>query len=130
RYRLRYAARFEELFIKITISIILLKKCVNRVCINVIDAQTSFMNSELSTAEETSDKQAEMSSWMRVINASLPSSPGDASDHSPSAPKGLTRAMTMPPVSPNSAMEGMVTLRNKEGKEKDREKRFSFFKKK
>ncbi|XP_077313254.1 spectrin beta chain, non-erythrocytic 1-like isoform X1 [Lithobates pipiens] len=74
--------------------------------------------------------EAEMSSWMRVINVSLPSSPGDNSDHSPSAPKGLTRAMTMPPVSPNSATEAMVTLRNKEGKEKDREKRFSFFKKK
>lgn len=74
--------------------------------------------------------EAEMSSWMRVINASLPSSPVDTSDHSPSAPKGLTRAMTMPPVSPNSATEGTVTLRNKEGKEKDREKRFSFFKKK
>nr|DBA17114.1 TPA: hypothetical protein GDO54_002609 [Pyxicephalus adspersus] len=74
--------------------------------------------------------EAEMSSWMRVINASLPSSPGDTSDRSPGAPKVLTRAMTMPPVSPNSTTEGTVTLRSKEGKEKDREKRFSFFKKK
>ncbi|CAH2324922.1 spectrin beta chain, non-erythrocytic 2 isoform X1 [Pelobates cultripes] len=80
--------------------------------------------------------EGEMSSWMRVINASLPSSPGDASDRSPGPPKGMTRAMTMPPMSPmspmspNSATEGQVTLRNKEGKEKDREKRFSFFKKK
>ncbi|XP_063801220.1 spectrin beta chain, non-erythrocytic 2 isoform X2 [Pseudophryne corroboree] len=74
--------------------------------------------------------EAEMSSWMRVINASLPSSLGDTSDRSPGVPKGMTRAMTMPPVSPNSATEGTVTLRSKEGKEKDREKRFSFFKKK
>ncbi|XP_073514564.1 spectrin beta chain, non-erythrocytic 2 isoform X1 [Phyllobates terribilis] len=74
--------------------------------------------------------EAEMSSWMRVINASMSSSTSDTSDLSPSVPKGMTRAMTMPPVSPNSATEGNVTLRNKEGKEKDREKRFSFFKKK
>ncbi|KAG8437845.1 hypothetical protein GDO86_008518 [Hymenochirus boettgeri] len=74
--------------------------------------------------------EGEMSSWMRVINSSLPSSPGDPSDHSPGFTKGMTRAMTMPPVSPNSATEGQVTMRNKEGKEKDREKRFSFFKKK
>ncbi|KAM8940469.1 spectrin beta chain, non-erythrocytic 2 isoform 1-T1 [Pelodytes ibericus] len=74
--------------------------------------------------------EAEMSSWMRVINSSLPSSPRDESDHSPGHPKGMTRAMTMPPVSPSSATEGQVTLRSKEGKEKDREKRFSFFKKK
>ncbi|KAE8607778.1 hypothetical protein XENTR_v10011283 [Xenopus tropicalis] len=74
--------------------------------------------------------EAEMSSWMRVINASLTSSPGDPSDHSPGIMKGMTRAMTMPPVSPNSGTEGSVTLRNKDGKEKDREKRFSFFKKK
>ncbi|XP_075693547.1 spectrin beta chain, non-erythrocytic 2 isoform X1 [Rhinoderma darwinii] len=73
--------------------------------------------------------EAEMSSWMRVINASL-SSTSDTSDHSPGVPKGMTRAMTMPPVSPNSVTEGSVTLRNKDGKEKDREKRFSFFKKK
>uniref|UniRef100_A0A8C5N0Q5 Spectrin beta chain n=1 Tax=Leptobrachium leishanense TaxID=445787 RepID=A0A8C5N0Q5_9ANUR len=74
--------------------------------------------------------EAEMSSWLRVVNASLISSPGDTSDHSPGPPRGMTRAMTMPPVSPNSTTEGPVTLRNKEGKEKDREKRFSFFKKK
>lgn len=77
--------------------------------------------------------QAEMSSWMRVINASLSSPASDTSDRSPGVTKGMTRAMTMPPVSPvspNSATEGNVTLRNKDGKEKDREKRFSFFKKK
>ncbi|XP_018115461.1 spectrin beta chain, non-erythrocytic 1 isoform X2 [Xenopus laevis] len=77
--------------------------------------------------------EAEMSSWMRGINASLTSSSGDPSGHSPGIIKGMTRAMTMPPVSPvspNSGTEGSVTLRNKDGKEKDREKRFSFFKKK
>ncbi|XP_075425832.1 spectrin beta chain, non-erythrocytic 2 isoform X1 [Ascaphus truei] len=74
--------------------------------------------------------EAEMSSWMRVINTSLPSSPGDTLDRSPSIPKGMTRAMTMPPVSPNNATDVPVVLRSKEGKDKDREKRFSFFKKK
>ncbi|KAM4720867.1 spectrin beta chain, non-erythrocytic 2 isoform 2-T2 [Rhinophrynus dorsalis] len=74
--------------------------------------------------------EAEMSSWMRVINSSLPSSPGDTSDHSPGIPKSMTRAMTMPPVSPTGATEGLVTMRSKDGKEKDKEKRFSFFKKK
>uniref|UniRef100_A0A8C5WY19 Pleckstrin homology domain-containing protein n=1 Tax=Laticauda laticaudata TaxID=8630 RepID=A0A8C5WY19_LATLA len=43
--------------------------------------------------------------------------------------KGMTRAMTMPAGPPHSASEGTVTLRSKEAKEKDREKRFSFFKK-
>lgn len=47
-------------------------------------------------------------------------------DFSPAPP--LTRAMTMPPMSPSEG-EG-VTMRNKDGKEKDREKRFSFFGKK
>lgn len=77
--------------------------------------------------------EAEMSSWMRAINLTTtsPLTPqGDLDDLSPITPKGMTRAMTMPPVSPNSGTEGPVTLRNKEGKEKDREKRFSFFKKK
>ncbi|XP_040266018.1 spectrin beta chain, non-erythrocytic 2 isoform X3 [Bufo bufo] len=74
--------------------------------------------------------EAEMSTWMRVINTSMSPSTSETSDRSPGIPKGMTRALTMPPVSPNSATEGTVTLRNKEGKEKDREKRFSFFKKK
>ncbi|XP_054899365.1 spectrin family protein isoform X4 [Poeciliopsis prolifica] len=67
--------------------------------------------------------EAEMSSWIQSIAGSMPSGSGD----SPGAPR-LSRAMTMPPISPSSG-EG-VTMRNKEGKEKDREKRFSFFGKK
>lgn len=65
-----------------------------------------------------------MSSWIRSIHSSIPSggaeSPGIR----------LSRAMTMPPMSPSSDDAGGVTMRNKEGKEKDREKRFSFFGKK
>lgn len=68
--------------------------------------------------------EAEMSSWIRAIHSSMPAN--DAEDLSPAPP--LTRAMTMPPMSPSEG-EG-VTMRNKEGKEKDREKRFSFFGKK
>uniref|UniRef100_A0A4W5N229 Spectrin beta chain n=1 Tax=Hucho hucho TaxID=62062 RepID=A0A4W5N229_9TELE len=44
--------------------------------------------------------------------------------------RALNRAMTMPPISPSSADAAGVTMRNKEGKERDREKRFSFFGKK
>nr|KAF6467957.1 spectrin beta, non-erythrocytic 2 [Rousettus aegyptiacus] len=44
------------------------------------------------------------------------------------ATRGMTRAMTMPPVSPVGA-EGPVVLRSKDGREREREKRFSFFKK-
>ncbi|XP_043916434.1 spectrin beta chain, non-erythrocytic 1-like isoform X2 [Protopterus annectens] len=73
--------------------------------------------------------EAEMSSWIRAINFSVVSPSAMPEEQSPTR-KGLTRAMTMPPLSPNSGAEGTVTLRNKEGKEKDREKRFSFFKKK
>ncbi|XP_007261079.3 spectrin family protein isoform X2 [Astyanax mexicanus] len=72
--------------------------------------------------------EAEMSSWIRSIHSSMPSSgPGD---RSPGGQRGLSRAMTMPPISPSSGEAGGVTMRNKEGKEKDREKRFSFFGKK
>nr|XP_033811557.1 spectrin beta chain, non-erythrocytic 2 isoform X2 [Geotrypetes seraphini] len=72
--------------------------------------------------------EAEMSSWMRAVNDSVPLATGNPDV--PVAPgKSITYAMTMPPMSPNSMAEGPVTLRNKEGKEKDREKRFSFFKK-
>uniref|UniRef100_A0A8C9Z8X2 Spectrin beta chain n=1 Tax=Sander lucioperca TaxID=283035 RepID=A0A8C9Z8X2_SANLU len=46
------------------------------------------------------------------------------------SPRALSRAMTMPPISPSSGDAGGVTMRNKDGKEKDREKRFSFFGKK
>uniref|UniRef100_A0A3B4YXK3 Spectrin beta chain n=1 Tax=Stegastes partitus TaxID=144197 RepID=A0A3B4YXK3_9TELE len=70
--------------------------------------------------------EAEMSSWIRSILASIPSGSGD----SPGGPRALSRAMTMPPISPSSGDAGGVTMRNKEGKEKDREKRFSFFGKK
>lgn len=64
-----------------------------------------------------------MSSWIRSILGSVPSGPGD----SPGGPRGLSRAMTMPP---SSAEGGGVTMRNRDGKDKDREKRFSFFGKK
>ncbi|KAM8970702.1 spectrin beta chain, non-erythrocytic 2 isoform 1-T1 [Sarcophilus harrisii] len=76
--------------------------------------------------------EAEMSSWLRVVNAAIAAaSPASAEPEdtvTPSASRGMTRAMTMPPVSPANA-EGPVTMRSKEGKERDREKRFSFFKK-
>ncbi|XP_066515119.1 spectrin family protein isoform X2 [Hoplias malabaricus] len=72
--------------------------------------------------------EAEMSSWIRAIHSSMPS--GGAGEHSPVAQRGLSRAMTMPPISPSSGEGGGVTMRNKDGKEKDREKRFSFFGKK
>ena len=67
-----------------------------------------------------------MSSWIRSIVSSIPAGPGD----SPVGPRALSRAMTMPPISPSSGEAGAVTMRNKDGKEKDREKRFSFFGKK
>ncbi|XP_072302377.1 spectrin family protein isoform X2 [Eucyclogobius newberryi] len=70
--------------------------------------------------------EAEMSSWIDSIHTSIPPAAGD----SPCGPKVLSRAMTMPPISPSSGEAGGVTMRNKEGKEKDREKRFSFFSKK
>lgn len=69
-----------------------------------------------------------MSSWIRSIHSSM--QPSGAGDHSPGGPRGLSRAMTMPPISPSSGDAGGVTMRNKDGKEKDREKRFSFFGKK
>lgn len=67
-----------------------------------------------------------MNFWIRSILGSIPTGPGD----SPGGPRALNRAMTMPPISPSSAEAGGVTMRNKDGKEKDREKRFSFFGKK
>uniref|UniRef100_A0A7M4F6Q8 Spectrin beta chain n=1 Tax=Crocodylus porosus TaxID=8502 RepID=A0A7M4F6Q8_CROPO len=73
--------------------------------------------------------EAEMSTWMRVINTSAAGGPTPQWDteEPPAGPgRGMTRAMSMPPV---PAAEGPVTLRSKEGKERDREKRFSFFKK-
>ncbi|XP_059207001.1 spectrin family protein isoform X1 [Centropristis striata] len=70
--------------------------------------------------------EAEMSSWIRSILSSIPAGSGD----SPVGPRALSRAMTMPPISPSSGEAGGVTMRNKDGKEKDREKRFSFFGKK
>ncbi|XP_068600976.1 spectrin family protein isoform X3 [Brachionichthys hirsutus] len=70
--------------------------------------------------------EAEMSSWIRSILGSIPTGSGD----SPGGPRALSRAMTMPPISPGSGDAGSVTMRNKDGKEKDREKRFSFFGKK
>ncbi|XP_063750416.1 spectrin family protein isoform X1 [Eleginops maclovinus] len=70
--------------------------------------------------------EAEMSSWIRSIISSMPTGSGD----SPVGPRALSRAMTMPPISPSSGEAGGVTMRNKDGKDKDREKRFSFFGKK
>uniref|UniRef100_A0A7N8X706 Spectrin beta chain n=1 Tax=Mastacembelus armatus TaxID=205130 RepID=A0A7N8X706_9TELE len=70
--------------------------------------------------------EAEMSSWIQSILISIPTGSSD----SPGAPRALSRAMTMPPISPSAGDAGGVTMRNKEGKEKDREKRFSFFGKK
>uniref|UniRef100_A0A3Q3AMB9 Spectrin beta chain n=1 Tax=Kryptolebias marmoratus TaxID=37003 RepID=A0A3Q3AMB9_KRYMA len=69
--------------------------------------------------------EAEMSAWIRSILSSIPAV---GSGDSPVGPRPLSRAMTMPPISPSSG--DAVTMRNKEGKEKDREKRFSFFSKK
>ncbi|XP_028321841.1 spectrin family protein isoform X1 [Gouania willdenowi] len=72
--------------------------------------------------------ELEMSSWIRSILDSIPASSGES-------PR-LSRAMTLPPISPISPGSGdagsgvTVTMRNKDGKEKDREKRFSFFGKK
>uniref|UniRef100_A0A8C1X795 Spectrin beta chain n=1 Tax=Cyprinus carpio TaxID=7962 RepID=A0A8C1X795_CYPCA len=69
--------------------------------------------------------EAEMSSWIQAIQSSLLST-----ERSPGGTRGLSRAMTMPPMSPSSGDAGGVTMRNKDGKERDREKRFSFFGKK
>uniref|UniRef100_A0A8C0L626 Spectrin beta chain n=1 Tax=Canis lupus dingo TaxID=286419 RepID=A0A8C0L626_CANLU len=71
-------------------------------------------------------------SWLRVVNAAIAtasSASGEPEEPAvPSATRGMTRAMTMPPVSPVGA-EGPVVLRSKDGREREREKRFSFFKK-
>ncbi|XP_064182150.1 spectrin beta chain, non-erythrocytic 1-like isoform X1 [Anguilla rostrata] len=75
--------------------------------------------------------EAEMSSWIQAVTSSIQTGEGGAGNHSPMGPKVLSRAMTMPPISPSSGEAGGVTMRSKEGKEgKDREKRFSFFGKK
>ncbi|XP_042532451.1 spectrin beta chain, non-erythrocytic 2 isoform X2 [Dipodomys spectabilis] len=74
--------------------------------------------------------EAEMSSWLRVVNAAIASASSASGEPEepavPSATRGMTRAMTMPPV---SQPEGSVVLRSKDGREREREKRFSFFKK-
>ena len=75
-----------------------------------------------------------MSAWISSIHSTIPAvGPGD----SPVGPRNISRAMTMPPISPSAgggdaaaAAAATVTMRNKDGKEKDREKRFSFFGKK
>lgn len=69
--------------------------------------------------------QAEMSSWIQAILSTL-----TPPDRSPGGQRGLSRAMTMPPISPSSGEAGGVTMRNKDGKERDPQKRFSFFGKK
>ncbi|XP_075829170.1 spectrin beta chain, non-erythrocytic 2 isoform X1 [Microtus pennsylvanicus] len=74
--------------------------------------------------------EAEMSSWLRVVNAAIATASSASGEPEepvvPSASRGLTRAMTMPPV---SQPEGSIMLRSKDGREREREKRFSFFKK-
>ncbi|XP_021505956.1 spectrin beta chain, non-erythrocytic 2 isoform X2 [Meriones unguiculatus] len=74
--------------------------------------------------------EAEMSSWLRVVNAAIATASSASGEPEepvvPSASRGLTRAMTMPPV---SQPEGSIALRSKDGREREREKRFSFFKK-
>ncbi|KAM9220434.1 spectrin beta chain, non-erythrocytic 2 [Dugong dugon] len=76
--------------------------------------------------------EAEMSSWLRVVNAAIAnasSASGEPEEPAvPGASRGMTRAMTMPPVSVVGA-EGSVVLRSKDSREREREKRFSFFKK-
>ncbi|XP_064143798.1 spectrin beta chain, non-erythrocytic 2 isoform X2 [Loxodonta africana] len=76
--------------------------------------------------------EAEMSSWLRVVNAAIATASSASAEPEepavPSASRGMTRAMTMPPVSVVGA-EGPVVLRSKDGREREREKRFSFFKK-
>ena len=75
-----------------------------------------------------------MSAWISSIHSTIPAmGPGD----SPMGPRAISRAMTMPPISPSTgggdaaaAAAATVTMRSKDGKEKDREKRFSFFGKK
>nr|XP_055122575.1 spectrin beta chain, non-erythrocytic 2 isoform X1 [Symphalangus syndactylus] len=76
--------------------------------------------------------EAEMSSWLRVVNAAIATASSASGEPEepvvPSTTRGMTRAMTMPPVSPVGA-EGPAVLRSKDGREREREKRFSFFKK-
>ncbi|XP_040550177.1 spectrin beta chain, non-erythrocytic 2 isoform X2, partial [Gallus gallus] len=78
--------------------------------------------------------EAEMSAWLRVIHAAAALVPGGPREGPPAVGlvpgggKGMTRAMSMPPVPPPHG-EGPPPLRAREGKEKEREKRFSFFKK-
>ncbi|XP_004713763.1 spectrin beta chain, non-erythrocytic 2 [Echinops telfairi] len=76
--------------------------------------------------------EAEMSSWLRVVNAAIATASSASGEHEDpvvsSASRGMTRAMTMPPV-PAVGAEGPVVLRSKDGREREREKRFSFFKK-
>uniref|UniRef100_A0A5F4VUG5 Spectrin beta chain n=1 Tax=Callithrix jacchus TaxID=9483 RepID=A0A5F4VUG5_CALJA len=91
-----------------------------------------FNTASLKLTEGLSVLQAEMSSWLRVVNAAIATASSASGEPEepvvPSAPRGMTRAMTMPPVSPVGA-EGPVVLRSKDGREREREKRFSFFKK-
>uniref|UniRef100_A0A2K6MB38 Spectrin beta chain n=1 Tax=Rhinopithecus bieti TaxID=61621 RepID=A0A2K6MB38_RHIBE len=79
-----------------------------------------------------SEWEEKMSSWLRVVNAAIATASSASGELEepvvPSTTRGMTRAMTMPPVSPVGA-EGPVVLRSKDGREREREKRFSFFKK-
>uniref|UniRef100_A0A663FJK9 Spectrin beta chain n=1 Tax=Aquila chrysaetos chrysaetos TaxID=223781 RepID=A0A663FJK9_AQUCH len=75
--------------------------------------------------------EAEMSTWLRVIQAAaalVPAGPREGPGGTPAGGKGVTRAMSMPPAPP-PAEGGPAAPRAREGKEKEREKRFSFFKK-
>ncbi|XP_033927552.1 spectrin beta chain, non-erythrocytic 2 isoform X1 [Melopsittacus undulatus] len=72
--------------------------------------------------------EAEMSTWLRVIQAAAALAPGSRLEAPGGAPAGggtgVTRAMSMPPVPPPT--EGAPRTRDRE---REREKRFSFFKK-
>ncbi|XP_074669995.1 LOW QUALITY PROTEIN: spectrin beta chain, non-erythrocytic 2-like, partial [Strix aluco] len=72
--------------------------------------------------------EAEMSTWLRVIQAAAAPGPAGLREApgggAPAGGRGVTRAMSAPPPA-----EGPGAPRAREGKEKEREKRFSFFKK-
>lgn len=101
--------------------------------IQVLSSPCAFSPNSLQDGKEylfQAKDEAEMSSWLRVVNAAIAAASSASGEPEepvvPSASRGLTRAMTMPPV---SQPEGSIVLRSKDGREREREKRFSFFKK-
>ncbi|XP_045569141.1 spectrin beta chain, non-erythrocytic 2-like [Salmo salar] len=71
--------------------------------------------------------ETEMASWIHSIHSSIPAG---GQETSPRRPQGPEPSHDYAPHLPSSADAAGVTMRNKEGKERDREKRFSFFGKK